>query len=217
MTQGSRYSDQQKRWWKESLGENLVDSRTILPREGHNRIRVLAEQLGERIPILLGKFVMASLSMFDKGTMEPPRIDASGETFSASPNRTETPVLLDSDIFDLCFAIVSSRFPEDNGAIRMRQAALVMTVARETAAGRKPTTSSIGRITGNRPSQMILLAKPLEDRGVLTRTRMSAVNSGKSAKVLRVRPDALEALEAAHVSATGQPIPRTDPDTVEEA
>jgi len=205
MAQGTRYSDQRRKWWNESLGENLVDSRTILPREGHSRIKVLADQLGERVPILLGKFVMASLSMFDLGKTELPRIEAVEDDGQAAAGSL-TQIILDEDVFQICGAIAASRFPQDTGSTRMRQCAMMMMVASETAAGRRPTMAGIARITGSPTSPIIALATTLEERGLLTRIRMAGVSNGKSGKVLQIRPDALRAINAAHVAQTGSPI-----------
>lgn len=208
MAQGTRYSDQRRKWWNDSLGENLVDSRTILPREGHSRIKVLADQLGERVPILLGKFVMASLSMFDLGRNELPAIER-GEDEGQIPARTAQ-VILDEDVFQICAAIIASRFPEDTGSTRMRQCAMMILIASETAAGRKPTMAGLARMTGSPTSPIIVLATSLEERGLLTRIRMAGVSNGKSGKVLQIRPDALKAINDAHLAQTGSPIFRID-------
>lgn len=208
MAHGTRYADQRRKWWNESLGENLVDSRTILPREGHSRIKILADQLGERVPILLGKFVMASLSMFDLGRNELPAIER-GEDEGQIPARTPQ-VILDEDVFQICAAIAASRFPEDTGSSRMRQCAMLMMIASETAASRKPTMAGIARMTGSPTSPIIVLATALEERGVLTRIRMAGVSNGKSGKVLQIRPDALKAINDAHLAQTGSPIVQID-------
>ncbi|OLP59663.1 hypothetical protein BJF93_11385 [Xaviernesmea oryzae] len=209
MSKGSGSSEPKKKWWQESLSEQLVDSRAILPREGHERIKILAEQIGERVPILLGKFVMASLSMFDRGKADlemPPK----SETGFDMARRSATTVLLDSDVFEICSAIVSSRFPEDTGAARMRQAAMVVTVATEIAAGRKPTATSLAQITGNQASSLVMLSSLLEDRGILRKVQTAGVGVGRSAKVFEIRPDAVDAINAAHLAQTGASIIRAD-------
>ncbi|MDR6100505.1 hypothetical protein QE369_000683 [Agrobacterium larrymoorei] len=205
MAEGTRYSDQRRKWWDESLGERLVDSRTILPREGHSRIKVLADQLGERVPILLGKFVMASLSMFDLGKTELPTIEAAEDEGQAAAG-PPTQVILDEDVFQICAAIAASRFPQDTGSTRMRQCAMMMMIASEMAAGRRPTMAGIARYTGSPPSPIIALATTLEERGLLMRVRMPGVSNGKSGKVLQIRSDAVQAINNAHLEQTGMPI-----------
>jgi hypothetical protein len=102
--------------------------------------------------------------------------------------------------------ILGSRFPDDNGAARMRQCAMVTAIAVEAAAGHIPSVSTIARLTGNHPSQIMLLAQILEDRNVLLRIHTPNVKKGRAAKTLQIRADAVAELDKIHVKTTGRSI-----------
>ncbi|WP_143523984.1 hypothetical protein [Rhizobium rhizosphaerae] len=146
--------------------------------------------------------------MFDLGRNEFPAIEG-GDGEAQMPARAQQ-VILDEDVFQICAAITASRFPEDTGSTRMRQCAMMILIASETAAGRKPTMAGLARMTGSPTSPIIVLATSLEERGLLTRIRMAGVSNGKSGKVLQIRPDALQAINDAHLAQTGSPIVRID-------
>lgn len=189
-----------KKWWADSLGDDLVDSRTILPRSAHEEVRHLSEQLNERVPYLMGKLVVSSLRNIRQGK------DSSFST----PVPPKPAYLPPKDkATDLYISIMHSRFPGETGATRMKQIAMLQAIHACVETGRKPTTSLIAKMTDNHPSQMITLAKALEARGVLSRVPMSSISPGKAGKLLQIQPNALQAINDAHLRETGMPI--TDP------
>ncbi|UWU26043.1 hypothetical protein N2601_32465 (plasmid) [Rhizobium sp. CB3060] len=203
MTAGSHKLDIRKKWWSVTLDENLVECRATVPREGHDRIKVLAGLLGEKLPILVGKLVISALTMYERGVEEVPEIAAAPQAAMAHPASKSS---VGNSADDLCRAILSSRFPDDNGAARMRQCAMVTAIAVEAAAGHMPSVSTIARLTGNHPSQIMLLAQVLEDRNVLLRIHTPNVKKGRAAKMLQIRADAVVALDKIHLKATGRSI-----------
>lgn len=203
MTAGSHKLDIRKKWWSTTLDENLVECRATVPKEGHDRIRVLAGLLGEKLPILAGKLVISALTMYERGVEEVPKMEAVPQAAIAYGQANSSG---GGSVDDLCRAILSSRFPDDNGAARMRQCAMVTAVAIETAAGNKPSVSTIAKLTGNHPSQIMLLAQALEDRNVLLRIHTPNVKKGRAAKTLQIRADAVAELGRVHMTATGQSI-----------
>lgn len=203
MTAGSYKLDIRKKWWSTTLDEDLVECRATVPKEGHDRIKVLAGLLGEKLPILVGKLVISALTMYERGVEEVPKMEAVPQAAIADGQTRSSG---GGSVDDLCRAILSSRFPDDNGAARMRQCAMVTAVAVETAAGHKPSVSTIAKLTGNHPSQIMLLAQALEDRNVLLRIHTPNVKKGRAAKMLQIRADAVAELVKVHVNATGRPI-----------
>ena len=195
--------DVRTKWWSLTLDENLVECRVVLPQEGYDRVRVLANLLEEKLPFLLGKFVISALRMYERGSGEPceldgvPSIKAEARAGEATPGRP---------LDELCRAILWSRFPDDNGAARMRQCAMVTAILVEGDAGNLPSVSSIARLTGNHPSQIMLLAQVLEERNILMRVHAKPVKKGRNAKILQIRADAVASLNAAHIVATGHGI-----------
>lgn len=203
MIAGSRKLDIRKKWWSVILDEDLVECRATLPKEGHDRIKVLAGLLGEKLPILMGKFVISALTMYERGVEEVPEIEAAPQAAMAHPTSKSS---VGSPLDDLCRAILGSRFSDDNGAARMRQCAMVTAIAVEAAAGHMPSVSTIAKLTGNHPSQIMLLAQTLEDRNVLLRIHTPNVKKGRAAKMLQLRADAVAELDKIHVKATGRSI-----------
>ncbi len=203
MNADTRKLDVRKRWWSVTLDDNLVECRATLPKEGHDRIKVLAGLLGEKLPILMGKFVISALTMYERGVAEVPEIDAAPKATMAHDTSKSS---MGSPIDDLCRAILRSRFPQDNGAARMRQCAMVTALTVEAADGHMPSVSSIAKLTGNHPSQIMLLAQVLEDRNVLLRIHTPNVKKGRAAKLLQIRADAVAGLDEAHVKTAGRSI-----------
>jgi hypothetical protein len=199
MIAGSRKLDIRKRWWSVTLDEDLVECRATVPKEGHDRIKVLAGLLGEKLPILVGKLVISALTMYERGVEEVPQIEA-------APQAAMAPAASKSSVDDLCRAILGSRFPDDSGAARMRQCAMVTVIAVEAAAGHMPSVSTIARLTGSHPSQIMLLAQALEDRKVLLRIHTPNVKKGRAAKILQIRADAVAEFDKIHVKVTGRSI-----------
>lgn len=204
MTAGSHKLDIRKKWWSTTLDDDLVECRATVPKEGHDRIKVLAGLLGEKLPVLVGKLVISALTMYERGVEEVPKVETVPQAATIAYGQAKPSG--GGSVDDLCRAILSSRFPDDNGAARMRQCAMVTAVAVETAAGNKPSVSTIAKLTGNHPSQIMLLAQALEDRNVLLRIHTPNVKKGRAAKMLQIRADAVAELVKVHVSATGRPI-----------
>jgi hypothetical protein len=203
MIAGSRKLDIRKKWWSVTLDEDLVECRATVPKEGHDRIKVLAGLLGEKLPILVGKLVISALTMYERGVEEAPEIEAARQAAMAhAASKSSAGV----SVGDLCRGILGSRFPEDNGAARMRQCAMVTAIAVEADAGHMPSVSTIARLTGNHPSQIMLLAQVLEDRNVLLRIHTPNVKKGRAAKMLQLRADAVAELDKVHIKVTGRPI-----------
>jgi hypothetical protein len=203
MIAGSRKLDIRKKWWSVTLDEDLVECRATVPKEGHDRIKVLAGLLGEKLPILVGKLVISALTMYERGVEEAPEIEAARQAAMAQVASRSS---AGTSVGDLCRAILRSRFPDDNGAARMRQCAMVTAIAVEADAGHMPSVSTIARLTGNHPSQIMLLAQVLEDRNVLLRIHTPNVKKGRAAKMLQIRADAVAELDKVHIKATGRPI-----------
>ena len=203
MTAGSFKLDVRKKWWSVTLDEDLVECRATLPKEGHDRIKVLAGLLGEKLPILVGTLVISALTVYERGVAESPQIEATPQLAMAPAAPTSS---ASGSIDDLCRAILRSRFPEDNGAARMRQCAMVTAIAVETGAGQMPNASTLARLTGCHPSQIMLLAQALEDRNVLLRIHTPNVKRGRAAKMLQIRADAVAELDKVHIQSTGYSI-----------
>lgn len=199
MNKGAHKPDVRKKWWSVTLDDDLVECRATMPKEGHDRIKALAGILGEKLPILMGKFVISALTSYERGVDEAPRLDAAGPAVMEHGRSG-------SSMDALYRAILSSRFPQDNGAARMRQCSMVTAISLEAAAGRQPFVSGISKLTGNHPSQIMLLAQVLEERNVLMKIHTPNVGKGRSAKILQIRADALAGLDKAHVAATGRSI-----------
>lgn len=195
--------DVRTKWWSLTLDEQLVECRVVLPQEGYDRIRVLANLLEEKLPFLLGKFVISSLRTYERGSVEPPEVEeVASSKVEAGVGQSASGRSLEA----LCRAILCSRFPEDNGAARMRQCAMVTAILVEGDAGNLPSVTSIARLTGNHPSQIMLLAQVLEERNILMRLHAKPTKKGRNAKILQIRADAIAGLNAAHVMATGHGI-----------
>jgi hypothetical protein len=203
MTAGSRKLDIRKKWWSVTLDEDLIECRATVPREGHDRIKVLAGLLGEKLPILVGKLVISALTMYERGVEDIPEIEAAPQAAMAHAALKSS---AGNSGDDLCRAILGSRFPDDNGAARMRQCAMVTAISVEAAAGHMPSVSTIARLTGNHQSQIMLLAQVLEDRNVLLRIHTPNVKKGRAAKMLQIRADAVAELDKIHVKTTGRSI-----------
>lgn len=189
-------SARRQEWWNKALGDDLVDARAFLPRDQYEKIRFLAEALGERIPLVIGKLCAAQLKLIERGKVEPP-----------VPRSDETPLMADPDeIEKLLAAILASRFPDDNGATRTKHLAVVQAINILTKSGQRPTATSIARACDTHASQILRIAKVLEERGVILKVHMPSETVGKAGKVLLIQRSALEALNKTHIEQTGSPI-----------
>lgn len=195
MTSKSKYADRRKQWWEQTLGEDLTEARLVMPKEDHAKIVAMAKQLGERIPIVLGQFVVSHLASIEG--RDPP-----------APLRSKLPAvdIAKIDMPTLSRLILKSRFAGDTGAARYRQIAFVNSVAVELSLGHRPTFRSLALSVDAYPSQMEVLGKALESRGVVQRIHLSGLNRSRAGKVLFICEDAIEALNRAHIEQVGTPL-----------
>lgn len=205
MTSREKYNAYRRAWWAKSLGEHLTESRVFLPRDAHEWVMRFASEVEERIPVVLGKLVVAQIAASEERVQDKPAVS---DQPRAEPLETANGVEAVSadNLHKLFYVVLASRFPGDTGATRLRQVGFLAAVAAEVAAGRKPTASSIANCSDNHVSQITGLAKTMKERGVIDVRSASSVRKGKAAKIFSIRQDALKALHAAHVEVTGQAI-----------
>jgi len=181
------------RWRKNALHDGLRETKVFLTVPAYERAGAIAEQRSERLPVTLGRLVESAVASVeqDKPTMA-----------ASPPPIPQSPV----DIVELTRTILASRFPGDTGSARLRQVAFVHLVVSETLQGHRPTATSLAAIAGSHKSQLDLLAKILVTRGVIVKTHVPGLNGAPTAKALGLSPRPIEALQAAHVPATGSKI-----------
>ena len=102
--------------------------------------------------------------------------------------------------------IVRSRFPEDTGAGRYRQLAVVFLIYAAYKRDEPPTAATLAREVGSDESQVFLIARLLFNRGVLLRIPAHGYLGAPNNTILDINPDAAAALNRAHIEATGAPI-----------
>ncbi|API57391.1 hypothetical protein ACOJBM_06245 [Rhizobium beringeri] len=205
MTSREKYNAYRRAWWAKSLGEHLTESRVFLPRDAHDWVVRFAAEVEERIPFVLGKLVVAQIKGVEEKAQSEPLVPAQQQDEAAEKTTSAEAISADK-LYKLFYVVLASRFPNDTGSTRLRQVGFLAAVAAEIAAGRKPTASSIANCTDNHVSQITGLAKTLKDRGVIDVRNAPSVRKGKAAKIFSIRPDALEAVHAAHLEVTGQVI-----------
>ncbi|MCY1740691.1 hypothetical protein [Ensifer sp. SL37] len=195
----AKYAEWRRQWWKETLGEDLRESRVLLPAKDYPRAMALASDLGTRLPLLLGQLVVSQLDFLDEAP-SPTTVSVPGPPEQSDSDRG-------ADLRRLIFA---SQFPGDTASTRMRLSAIVDHIASEVARGCRPTARQITNLLNAPSNQVDALCRLLEARGMLDRTRTPGVSPGKSAKVLSIREDAADRLQAAHHAATGRVITLDD-------
>ncbi|MFD1200006.1 hypothetical protein ACFQ3K_17095 [Brucella gallinifaecis] len=151
----------------------------------------MAQFLGTRIPVLLGNLVSMGLGAMAGHEVTP--LEAKSLPPLPEPDLCGT----------LCDLILHSRFPGDTGAARYRQAAFISFVFAGNRRGEKVTATDLAKIVDSHYSQMEVLGKTMEQRGMIKREHAVGVGQGKSAKLLFIREDAVEAFDAAHKAAVG--------------
>ncbi|TQX84314.1 MULTISPECIES: hypothetical protein [Rhizobium] len=205
MTSREKYNAYRRAWWAKSLGDHLTESRVFLPRDAHEWVMSFAAEVEERMPVVLGKLVVAQIAASEGRAQDKPVVSDQPRAESAE---TVSSVEVGSadNLHKLFYVVLASRFPDDTGSTRLRQVGFLAAVAAEVAAGRKPTASSIANCSDNHVSQITGLAKTMKERGVIDVRSASSVRKGKAAKIFSIRQDALKALHAAHVEVTGQAI-----------
>ena len=110
------------------------------------------------------------------------------------------------DLDKLLRMIAVSYFPDETASTRLRQIAFLNLVHLEHRQGAKPTARSLSRLFNAPPSQMDSLAMSLEAKGVIERIHTPALTKGKPGKVIYIKPDAIEALEARYRQVTEQDL-----------
>ena len=181
------------RWRKNALLDGLRETKAFLNQATYERASAIAEQRSERLPVTLGRLIESAVASADH---DRPTLPA-----TPAPNPV-SPV----DIVELTRAILASRFPGDTGSARFRQLAFMQLLVSETLRGHRPTATSLAVIAGSHKSQLDLLAKSLVARGVVVKTHVPGLNGAPAAKAFAVSPRAIDALQAAHVAATGTAI-----------
>lgn len=182
-----------KKWRSRPFDEGYIETKTFLSQEDHERVAQIAKEVGERIPMLLGQIVNAYLAAVD------------GKTSNIkTPASKHTPITPTSaDMETLTEMVLYSRFPGDTGAARFRQIAFINMIDAELARGNRPIARSMAISVDSHPTQIEQLAKIMEARGVIKRIALPGVTHSRAGKVLTIRDDAIEALEAAHQSEVG--------------
>ncbi|PSH63336.1 hypothetical protein CU102_24035 [Phyllobacterium brassicacearum] len=191
MTSKSKYTEYREKWRAESLEPGHVETKLFLPREEHEKVVAMAQMLGARIPVVLGQLVVSGLAAMagrPPKTMEP--IPA---PIPPQPN----------DLLILCEMIDKSRFANDTGSTRYRQIAFINRLAAEIYNGRRPTIQGLAKSVDSHYSQLELLSKVMENRGVVTRVHVPGLTEKRAGKVLYIRDDAIEALNQAHIDQVG--------------
>lgn len=192
----SEDSNEPRRWWEREHDANLTETRIFMSTEQYEKIARVATDLEVRIPILLGKLIADYFDAVESGQLQ---ITLPSPPSRKPPERTK--------LSELCDLILWSRFPGETGAHRFRQIALLTTLAHEHELGKKPTASSVARMIDSHSSQIDLLAKLLEKRGVIDRVHTPSVRPGAHfGKVLYIRPDAADNLKKAHISEASVPL-----------
>lgn len=181
------------RWRRNALHDGLRETKAFLTQPTYERASAIAERQNERLPVTLGRLLEIAVAAFD-GDKAPVAI--------APPPTPASRI----DGVDLTRAILASRFPGDTGSARFRQLAFAHLIIAETMRGNRPTATSLAATAGSHKSQMDLLAKVLVSRGVIVKTHVPGLNGAPAAKVLALAPHPIQALQAAHVAATGAMI-----------
>jgi hypothetical protein len=194
MVSRSKYVLQYRKEQKALLPATWRETKVYMSGEAYDRLVEIAQSRQERLPVTIGYVLDFALAVLDGEQPEPIKREPSA------------PPKLEVSAEALLQAILASRFPEDTGAARLRQAAFVQLVAKHNARGEAPSSTDLAAETGGFRSQMDLLAKQLMGRGVITRKHASGHKGARSAKLLMIAENALEGLNEAHIAATGEPI-----------
>lgn len=204
MTSKSKYPEYREKWRAKSIEPGHVEAKLFLPKEEHEKVVAMAHTLGARIPVVLGQLVISGLaSMAGKGTqpMEP--------TIAPAPPQP-------ADVLILSQMIDKSRFDNDTGSTRYRQIAFVNRLAVEVINGRRPTVQSLAKSVDSHYSQLEILAKVMERRGVVSRSHVPSLTKSRAGKVLYLRGDAIAAFNQTHIDEVGYSLlPLDDAESAE--
>ena len=192
-----------KDWQAQSLrGGEFIDTHAFISKDAYARIVTLASERRERVPTFTGKLATLALEIFEGGSAVDSleKMKQPAEVIKLSADN------LDMAATTIADAILASRFPDDTMSARLRQMALIDIISKETARGNTITANVIATITDGEAGQIRLLARLLTKRGILTMEGSAGVGSGTYAKILAIRPDALERFSKVHFEATGLPL-----------
>ncbi|MGO4450446.1 hypothetical protein AB4Y96_16110 [Phyllobacterium sp. TAF24] len=201
----SKYPEYLEKWRAESLEPGYMETKLFMPREDHEKVVVMAQMLGARIPVVLGHLVLAGMAAMAGKSTKPMEPIATPEP----PQPTELAVLIEM--------IDKSRFQKDTGAARYRQIAFLNRLSDAISHGRRPTIQSLASSVDSHYSQLEILSKALEKRGIIVRQHVPGLAKSRSGKVLYIREDAVEAFNQAHIDEVGYPLLPLDidePDTI---
>jgi len=186
-----KYSEYREKWRAASLEPGHMETKLLIAREDHVKVVALAQTLGARIPVVIGQLVVAGMAGRPQKPMEP--------LSSPVPPLQTVLAILDK-------MIDKSRFAKDTGAARYRQIAFIHRLADEISSGRKPTIQSMASSVVSHYSQIEVLSKVMEKRGVIIRQHVPGLTKTRSGKVLFIREDAIKALNQAHIDQVGCPL-----------
>lgn len=197
----SQYNAYRKRWLSEALGDDFVNTYAHLSKDDHARVQQLAKEHQQRIPKLIGVLVRVGLDIV---ALKQPQLP------EKAPER---PAPNHNDIAKLTDLVLNSRFPGDTGAARFRVLAVLNLIDLETRQGRVPTGNQIAVRAETHPSYMNFLTRVLEKRGLIVRTPLPHGGTGGTRRAygLAIRPDAIEALQKAHIEEAGFRIGEAPP------
>ncbi|MGN8119158.1 hypothetical protein [Labrys sp. 22185] len=188
-----------RQWVKQVLGDKVQTYAHIDPAV-HARVQKLAERQQKRIPQVIGSLVLIGLEVLEM--MEPPAALAP----PAPPSRV--------DMTALTPLVLASRFPKDSEATRYRMLGTLNLIYMESLKGSAPTGNQLARLAETSTTHMNLTTRVLEQRGLIERTSTNSGVGGKRSLTLRIREDAAQAFNEAHMIATGEPInPGAQPPT----
>ena len=179
---------------KAALLEGHRPTTCFLSDAAYSRATSMARQQGTRLPIIIGQLTEIGIAARDGAPIPAPQAP------------TQPALIGAADIIALTQAILASRFPDETGSARFRQLSFVLLVAAETMRGHPPIARDLARITGAHPDQMSKLSRLLDERGIITRKSLPNYDGRPTAKVLGIAENAVSALDAAHLKATGAPI-----------
>lgn len=182
-----------------------METKLFMPREEHEKVVAMAQMLGARIPVVLGQLVLAGMASMAGKTAKPMEPIA----IPAPPKQTDLSILIEM--------IDKSRFPKDTGAARYRQIAFLNRLAAAIYNGQRPTIQSLASSVDSHYSQLEILSKALEKRGVVVRQHVPGLAKSRSGKVLYLRDNAIEAFNQAHIDEVGYPLLPLDIDEPDKA
>ncbi len=191
MSPTSKYTEYRKKWRAASLTTDQVETKVILSKIDHEKVVAMSQALGARIPIVMGKLISSGIAAM------------SGRQFQPLKPMLPPPSLPQTNLLVLCLLIDKSRFKGDTGSARYRQIAFVNRLAAEATLGNQPTILGLAQSVDSHYSQIELLSKVLEVRGIISRPHVPGLARSRSGRILLLRDDAIEAFNQAHIEMVG--------------